>query len=90
MYGNNGIIRKHNKGLIREHRLSGLKRNTLAYGRMQSKDGTEIGGEMEDGKGMKMAVKPVVAVKEFRCGKGEGKTENKEFEVPQTESDKEN
>ena len=88
--GNDGTVGKYNKGLTREHRLSRLKRNASAYGRMQSKCGTEMVGKMEDGKGMKVAVKPVVAVKEYRCGRGKGEEDDEEFEVPQTESDKEN
>ena len=88
--GNDGIVGRYNKGLAREHRLSRLKRNASAYGRMQSKYGTEMGEKMGDGKGMKMAVKPVVAVKEYRCGRGKGEEDDDEFEVPQTESDKEN
>ena len=88
-----GISEKHSKSLAKERRLYKLKRNASAYGRMQSKDGTEIGGSLdEEGRRVtKMAVKPVVAVKEDFYGEKENRKAGiEEFEVPQTESDKEN
>ena len=82
----------HSKILSKERRLSKLKRNVSAYGRMQSIDGIEIKGKgLKGRKESKLAVKDVLLSEDGIEGKEKnaGKDDD-EFEVAQTDSDKEN
>ena len=84
---------KRKKMISKERRLLKLKRYASAYGRMQGRDGTEVVGEdLNCRKGLGLAVKDIllsgdgIEAREKKTGEEDGD----DFEIAQTESDKEN